>query len=61
MGWENGIAGHHVGLADQVLADLAGQRQNPKATCDRDWLMPISVDHLRGKKTGGAAPSVQYR
>ncbi len=39
-----------MGLCGQVLADLAGQRQNAKAAGDRDGLVPVSVDRPRGKR-----------
>jgi hypothetical protein len=48
---EHNVAGDHVGLGGQVLADLTGQRQSAKAAGDRDGLVAVSMDGPRGEKT----------
>ena len=58
---QDSIAGHHMGLRQGMGTNLAEQRQGAKATRDGDGLVAVSVDHLRGKKTGGAGPSVQHQ
>ena len=58
---QGGVAGEHMSLRRWMRTHLAGKREGAKATRDSDELMAVSVDRLRGKKTGGAAQSVQYR
>ena len=55
------IAGDHMGLRVGMRTDLARQREGAKAARDGDRLMAVSVDHLRGKKTDGGAPSDQHQ
>ncbi len=58
---KDSVAGDHMGLRLRMRTDLAGERQGAEATGDGDGFVPVSVDRLRGKKTGGAALSAQHR
>ena len=60
-GGKDGVARDHMGLRLGMGTDLAGERESAEAARDGDGLMAVSVDHLRGKKPGGAGPSVQHR
>jgi hypothetical protein len=44
-----------------MRTDLAGVGEGAAATRDGDGLMAVTVDHLRGKKPDGAAPSGRRR
>ncbi len=50
-----------MGLRSRMATDLAGEGEGAEAARNRDGFMAVDVDPLRGKKTGGGAPSVQYR
>ncbi len=58
---KDSVAWHRVSLRLRMCTDLAGEGQGAEAARDSDGLMTVSVDRLRGKKPGGAAPSVQHR
>jgi hypothetical protein len=62
---QHSVAGDHMGLRLRMRTDLAGQRERGyplgEAARDGDGRMPVSLDQLRRKKTGGASPSAQHR
>ena len=58
---QDSVAGHHVGLRVGMRTELAGKGEGPEPARDGDRLVAVSVDHLRGKKPGGAAPSARRR
>ncbi len=55
------VAGHDVGLRRRMRTDLAGEGERAEATGDGDGLVTVSVDDVRGKNPGGAAPSGRRR
>ncbi len=50
-----------MGLRLRMGTDLTGESEGAEATDDRDGCVPVTVDQLRGKKPGGAGPSVRRR
>ncbi len=58
---KNRVAGDHMGLHLGMRTDLARQREGTEAARDRDGLVPVTVNWLRGKKTGGAGPSGRHQ
>jgi hypothetical protein len=58
---QDGIAGEHMGLRLRMGTALTGQGEGAEATDDGDTLVALTVDQLRGKKPGGAGPSVRRR
>ncbi len=55
------VAGDQVGLRLRMCTDLAGLREDAEAARDGNGLVPVSVNDLRGKKPGGAAPSGRHQ